>query len=51
MPHCLNCGEFVTHSFARVFGDNGQVASCMHCNETRDMSNGKGMPETTDEQA
>lgn len=32
MPVCNNCGAFVTHDFARVFGDNKEtVAGCLDC--------------------
>lgn len=32
MPSCTNCGEFVTPSFVRVFGDNeNRVDGCPTC--------------------
>src|SRR6056297_72098 len=32
MPHCENCGGFVTRNFVRVFGDNhDNVQGCMEC--------------------
>ncbi len=32
MPVCTNCNSFVTHDFARVFGDNSEtVAGCLEC--------------------
>lgn len=32
MPVCENCDSFVTHDFARVFGDNAErVAGCLKC--------------------
>lgn len=32
MPHCDNCGGFVTRNFVRVFGDNtDSVQGCMEC--------------------
>ena len=32
MPVCSNCDAFVTHDFARVFGDNSEtVAGCLRC--------------------
>ena len=32
MPHCENCGAFVTRNFVRVFGDNqDNVQGCMEC--------------------
>jgi hypothetical protein len=44
-PRCDNCVSHVSKSFIRVFGQNGHLAACMNCNETWDMSNGKGIPE------
>ncbi|WP_449272252.1 DUF7563 family protein [Halostella limicola] len=32
MPNCENCGEMVSASFARVFGDNEEtIYGCVHC--------------------
>lgn len=32
MPHCQSCEGFVSHDFARVFGNNADtVAACAHC--------------------
>lgn len=32
MPTCSSCDGFVTHDFARVFGDNKDtVAACYRC--------------------
>lgn len=32
MPVCNNCEAFVTHDFARVFGDNkATVTGCLEC--------------------
>jgi hypothetical protein len=44
MPACLNCGNFVSHSFARVFGDDGQIAACPNCNDPYELAHGEGIP-------
>lgn len=32
MPHCDNCGSFVTREYVRVFGSNdGTLDSCYEC--------------------
>jgi len=34
MPHCENCGGYVTRNFQRVFGDNqNNVQGCMNCED------------------
>lgn len=38
MPHCENCGEWVSDDYVRVFGRNGTVQACPadKCGMTRD---------------
>lgn len=43
-PRCNNCGEFVSHAFARVFGQDGDLAACPQCTKQREMSHGEGVP-------
>lgn len=31
MPTCGNCGEYVTYTFARVFGADGAIHGCRGC--------------------
>jgi NAD-dependent SIR2 family protein deacetylase len=44
-PHCQNCGAFVSQSFVRVFGQNGDLAACPNCTEQREMAHGEGVPD------
>jgi hypothetical protein len=41
MPECLNCGAFVTHEFARVFGDEQhRVSGCPDCTIGTELKDG-----------
>ena len=41
MPVYTNCGEVVSSSFARVFGNNeNEVAGCVSCMSSRDLTSG-----------
>lgn len=47
---CLNCGQFVTEAFARVFGDNeDRVAGCPECESTRNLTAGAAADTVRDE--
>jgi hypothetical protein len=48
MPSCDNCGAHVTAKYVQIFGRNGQLAACLHCNPRRELSDGGGVPEMTD---
>lgn len=40
-PHCRNCDSQVTPRFARVFGDNDDVAhTCPNCATYRELKDG-----------
>lgn len=40
---CRNCGAYVSHVFARVFGDNEhEVHGCLECSTTRELRRGGG---------
>lgn len=39
MPNCSNCGEMVSPTFARVFGDNeGTIHGCVSCRSSRELT-------------
>jgi ribosomal protein S27AE len=41
---CLNCGAYVTPTFARVFGDNhDDVYACLECSTMRALRSGSGV--------
>lgn len=35
MPTCDNCGEFVSHTFARLAEIEGEIPGCPECAENR----------------
>jgi hypothetical protein len=40
---CQNCGAYVSHVFARVFGNNEhEVHGCLECSTTRELRRGAG---------
>lgn len=40
MPHCRDCGGYVTRDFIRVFGVDGAVSGCPNCTTYRELNNG-----------
>lgn len=41
MPHCQNCGGFVTPDFKRVFsGRDGEVHGCFECMDHAEIKQG-----------
>lgn len=39
---CMNCGQFITRRFARVFGDNeDRVHACIQCSTLNSLREGK----------
>jgi hypothetical protein len=51
MPDCLNCGRFVTHEFARVFGDEQhRVSGCPDCTVGTDLKDGGATSHVRDSQ-
>ena len=40
MPHCSDCGAYVTRDFIRVFGVDGTVSGCPDCTTYRELNNG-----------
>ena len=47
MPECDNCGAHVTSKYVKIFGRNGEIAACLHCNYRREISDGGGVPEVS----
>lgn len=48
-PNCVSCGAFVTQSYVRVFGVDGEVDGCLECMTHRDVSAGDAVPKTDGE--
>lgn len=42
MPYCDNCGEHVTRSYIRVFGQDGTLNGCTNCKQQNEMFAGEG---------
>lgn len=40
MPKCQSCGNHVSESFIRVFGQDGKVVACRSCAGTAEIVNG-----------
>jgi hypothetical protein len=41
VPTCNGCERYVSHSFVRVFGNQGEVKRCMHCARNADLQDGE----------
>ncbi len=48
MPHCRDCGGYVTQDFIRVFGIDGSVSGCPNCTTYRELNNGGAADETSE---
>lgn len=45
MPECNNCDRFVTKRYVRVFGLDGEIANCSHCQTNAMIYKGGGLPD------
>lgn len=48
MPHCRDCGGYVTRNFIRVFGVDGAVSGCPNCTTYRELNTGGAVDDASD---